>query len=116
MIIHFISIFVSVEQNYLVAFCKEILFFLVDLTGLFDETYCWSTWESYAALALNADFALSRSSFDPGKYYGMPQKSRNDSILNRLTERSCTPAVTSQYRLKAEGNVIHMGTEMNGKR
>lgn len=50
-----------------------------------------------------------RSSFDPGKYSGIPTALLNRSDLNKLTIMSCVDAVVSQYRLKAQGKVIHTG-------
>lgn len=71
---------------------------------------------AFIAFALKLYLALRRSSFDPGRYSGMPQKLRNQFVRNKLTTVSCTPAVTSQYKLKAAGKVIQIGTEMKGNK
>jgi len=50
----------------------------------------------------------------PGRYSGIPMKCLNLLFRNRFRMIKWTRELEIQYRLKAAGKVIQMGTEMSG--
>jgi len=59
---------------------------------------------------------FSLSNLVPGKNLGMPTNSLNFKLLKLFSKTNCTSDITIQYRLKPLGNVIHIGTVINGKK
>jgi len=69
---------------------------------------------TFGLIILTAAFVFIYSSFVPGKYSGTPMNFLNFMFLKRFNMINYTQEEAIQYKLKAAGNVIHTGTDING--
>jgi len=86
------------------------------LRACFNFFFDYGLLNTLTLFAVDTTFlTLSLSNLDPGRKSGIPRNFLNLENLNALRTANWHPEVTSQYRLKATGKVIHMGMEIRGK-